>query len=164
MQPSFHPTALTIENILKDNNLWYERFEHTPIITSKEAEEVRNDYTIEQGVKALIVKVRLNKNVARFVMICVSGDKKFDSKKIQQILSIRKIRFATLEEISTITDGIVRGGVPPFGNLFKLEIIADKSIFNNEKIIFNAGDKRISIAMLSEDYAKIVKPLIADIS
>ena len=160
----FHPTTLTIENLLKDAKYWYTRFEHEPIITSEEAETVRDDYTIEQGVKALIVKIRANKNSARFIMICVAGNSKFNSKKIQKLLTVRKIRFATTEEVSKITNGIVRGGVPPFGNLFNLEIIADKNIFNNEKIIFNAGDKRISIAMNSDDYQQLTKPTIADIT
>lgn len=63
-----------------------------------------------------------------------------------------------------LTDGVEVGGVPPFGNLFGLKVIADRRLFENEKIVFNAGDRRFSIAMRSSDYKRLVDPDIADIT
>ena len=63
-----------------------------------------------------------------------------------------------------ITDGVLPGGIPPFGNLFGLPVFADASMFENEKIIFNAGDQRVSIGIKSADYRTLVNPTIADIA
>ena len=73
------------------------------------------------------------------------------------------MRFATEEEVSQTTNGVQIGGVPPFGNLFNLKTIVDPKLFLNEKIVFNAGDRRYSVAMLSQDYKNIVNPEITDI-
>jgi len=43
-------------------------------------------------------------------------------------------------------------------------MIVDPKLFQNEKIIFNAGDRRFSVAMKSEDYKKIVNPQIVEIT
>jgi hypothetical protein len=65
--------------------------------------------------------------------------------------------------VGGLTGGILPGGVPPFGNLFNLPVIADPALFENEKIIFNAGDRRFSVAMRAADYKRIVKPEVVEI-
>lgn len=159
----YHNITTQIKNILDNNNIWYETFEHEPVRTSEEASKVRHGYTIKQGAKAIIVRIKISSNDKRFVMLVVPGDLKFDSNKIKSLYNAKDIRFATEEEVHKITSGVLPGGVSPFGNLFKLEVIADKKLFDNEKIIFNAGDKRFSIGMNSQDYTTIVKPKIVDI-
>lgn len=155
----YHPTVNKIINLLKENNCWFETFEHEPVRTSEEAAQVRTGYSIHQGAKAMIIKATID-NQGKFVMLVYPADKKFDSKKVKNILGVSDLRFATEQEVLEITGGVQLGGVPPFGNLFNLEVYADPSLFENEKIIFNAGDKRFSIAMKSKDYQKIVKPQI----
>jgi Aminoacyl-tRNA editing domain len=60
--------------------------------------------------------------------------------------------------------GIQPGAVPPLGNLFNLEVIADPALFENKKIVFNAGDRTFSIAMKSADYQQIVQPQVRSIT
>ena len=97
-------------------------------------------------------------------MLVLPGDLRFSNDKVKSALGVKDIRFATQEEISQVTGGVQIGGVPPFGNLFDIEVIADPKLFENEKIIFNAGDRRYSIAMKSEDYKILVGPEITDIT
>ena len=65
--------------------------------------------------------------------------------------------------VSLAERGVEPGGVPPFGNLFALRVIADPTLFENEKIIFNAGDRGFSVAMRSEDYRRLVNPEVVEI-
>lgn len=96
-------------------------------------------------------------------MLVLPGDQRFDFDKVKQLFEARDIRFATEDEVARTTGGVQPGGVPPFGNLFDLPVIADPKLFENEKIIFNAGDKKFSIAMKSADYQKVVEPKIESI-
>ncbi len=139
----------------------FETFEHEAVRTSEEAARIRHGYLIDQGAKALIVKVYPSE---RFVMLVVPGNLKFDEKKVNALLGIRKLRFATEDEVIKITEGVQPGGVPPFGNLFNLETYVEEKLFENEKIIFNAGDKRFSVAMSSSDYKTLLNPKIASIT
>ena len=160
----FHPIVEQIEELLRANNFWYERLHHEPVQTSEEAAKVRPEYSLKQGTKSLIVKAKRPGEEKRFIMVIVPGDKKFDRKKLKSQTGYDDARFATPEEVGELTGGILPGGVPPFGNLFNLPVFADKMVFDNEKIIFNAGDRRVSIAMLTKDYRELVKPEICDIA
>ncbi|MCL5798364.1 MAG: hypothetical protein M1366_06230 [Patescibacteria group bacterium] len=156
----YHPVVEKIKNILVKNNLWFETFEHEPVMTSEEAAKVRLEYTLHQGAKAIIIRVKITESNKRFVMLVFPADMRFDNKKVKEIFNAKDIRFATPEEIRKISGGVETGGIPPFGNLFGLEVLVDNGLFENEKIIFNAGDRRYSIAMKSADYKSLVNPLI----
>lgn len=153
-----------IKQILEKDNCWFECFEHEPVRTSEEAARVRTAYTLHEGAKAMIIRVKNSEEDKRFVMLVFPADLKFDSKKVKQSSNTKGVRLATEQEVFSITGGVELGGVPPFGNLFGLEIIADPKLFENEKMIFSAGDRRFSIAMKSEDYRRLVTPSLATIT
>ncbi len=168
----FHPVVEQIKSLLKENRFWFETFEHEPVRTSEEASRIRTGYSLEQGTKALIIKVykrqpsfaKATEGLNEFVMIIVRGSDKFDEKKVKDLFDIKEFRFATEQEVGEITGGVLPGGVPPFGNLFGLKIFVDTKVLTNEKIVFNAGDKRFSIGMFSKDWLKLVRPVLAEIA
>ena len=156
----FHPLVAKIIKILEENGFWFETFEHEPVRTSFEASKIRTGYNLEQGTKALIVKAYKNSG-DYFAMLIVRGSDKFDEKKVKDLLNIKEFRFAQEKEVVELTGGVLPGGVPPFGNLFNLPVFVDEKVLANEKIVFNAGDKRFSIGMYSCDWLKLVKPEVA---
>ena len=163
----YHPVVQQIKDLLDEHGVAYKTFEHAAVRTSEEAAAIRPEYSLEQGAKALIVRVK-RKGVPKeeekqFVQVVVPGDAKFDVKKLKTLLNAKDIRFATPEEVSDITGGIVPGGVPPFGILFGLTVVVEESLLKHEEIIFNAGDRRYSIALRSEDYMQVVSPLVSTI-
>lgn len=162
----YHPISGEIVLLLKNNSLWFETFEHEPVRTSKEASKIRHGYSIDQGAKAMIVKVYFqdkSDSNEKFVILVTSGSSRFDSKKVNAMLNAKKLRFANEVEVDKITGGVLPGGIPPFGSLFGLKTYADELLFENEKMIFNAGDRRFSIGMYSKDYKKIADPIICQI-
>lgn len=159
----YHPVTTKITSLLAANGAWYETFEHEPVRTSEQAANVRHGYTLHQGAKAILLRVKVNESDKFFVMLVMPADTQFDKATVKKLFHARDIRFATESEVSDLTGGIQSGGVPPFGNLFNLRVIADPALFRNEKIIFNAGDRRFSVAMLSKDYQRLVCPEIVEI-
>lgn len=156
----YHPAVSKIIDLLKSKNMWFETFEHEEVRTSEEAAKVRTGYTLHQGAKAIIVRVKKSESEKKFVMLVMPADLRFDNKKVKEFFSAKDIRFATVPEVEKITEGVQAGGVPPFGNLFNLEVYADEKLFEMEKIIFNAGDRRFSVAMKAEDYKTLVNPCV----
>ncbi|MCL4364317.1 hypothetical protein M1328_03700 [Patescibacteria group bacterium] len=160
----YHPVVYKIRGVLEENHFWFEVFEHGEVHTSKEAAKTRPGYTLGQGAKAMIISAKNNDDDKKFVMLVFPADLRFDNGKVKKALSAKNIRFASSDEINRLTGGVKIGGVPPFGNLFNIEVYADPKLFLNEKIVFNAGDRRYSIAMMSEDYKKIVNPKVEEIT
>ena len=159
----FHQTVSDILNLLKQKDCWFETFEHEPVVTSQEAAKLRHGYSINQGAKAIIVKIKNSDGENEFVMLVLPGDKKFSGSKVKKLLSAKELRFATVEEISELTGGIKIGGIPPFGNLFGIKVFAEKTLLENEKIIFNAGDRSFSVAIIAKDYVEVVRPVVKEI-
>ncbi len=159
----YHSVTEKIQKLLGENNIWFETFEHEAVRTSEEAAKVRTGYTLEQGAKALITRVKKD-GVKTFVMIVVPGDRKFNKEKLKSVFGLTDVRFATEDEAKQITGGVEFGGVPPLGNLFDLPVYFEKDLTNNDKIIFNAGDRCFSVGMRSEDYVRLVNPSIGAIT
>jgi len=160
---SCHPVTEKIKELLSREKCWFEIFEHQPVKTSEEAAKVRPGYSIKQGAKAMIIGIKAG-GEKKFVMLVLPGNLRFDNDKVKILLRAKDIRFATEKEIFSLTGGVKTGGIPPFGNLFNLEVVADSKLFKNEKIIFNAGSREVSVTIKSKDYQRLVKPKISDIS
>ncbi len=159
----YHKVTLQIVELLKNGGYWFETFEHEPVRTSEEAAKMRDGYSLHQGAKAIIVRVKITNSDKKFVMLVIPGDLRFDNSKVKKLFNAKDIRFATEEEITALTNGVQTGGVPPFGNLFGLEVVVDPILLENEKIVFNAGDRRFSIGMKSVDYQTLVNPQVKSI-
>lgn len=159
----YHKLTKQITELLQSNNMWFETFEHEPVRTSEEAAKIRTGYSLHQGAKAIIIRVKISDSNKKFAMLVFPGDLRFNNDKVKKLFGAKDIRFATEEEVDRITDGVLPGGVPPFGNLFNLEVVVDPQLFQNEKMVFNAGDRSFSVGMKSEDYKTLVKPNIVSI-
>ncbi len=160
----YHPAVARIQELLTQNGVSFETFEHEAVRTSEEASRVRTGYTLEQGAKALIVRAKEAGKEKRFVMFVMPAHLRLDTAKVKANLGFSDVRFATEAEVGELTSGVLPGGVPPFGNLFDLPVYVDERLSENERIVFNAGDRRFSIGMKSEDYLKLVVPVVDDIT
>lgn len=164
MSSEYHPTVTKIKDFLNTHGCTYKSFEHEAVRTSEEAAQVRPEYSLKQGAKALIIRIKKkgvpSKDEKQFVQLVVPGDARFDPKKARAALRAKDIRFATPEEVENITGGIQPGGIPPFGNLFGLSVYVDQSLLVHDEIIFNAGDRRYSIAVNTKEYVHAVQPVV----
>jgi prolyl-tRNA editing enzyme YbaK/EbsC (Cys-tRNA(Pro) deacylase) len=146
-----------LKSFLDENNISYEFKEHEEVRTSEEAAKARGE-DIKIGAKAMILKCD-----DRFVMFVLSAAKKIDSKRAKEILNVKSMRFATPEEVTQLT-GCVPGGVPPFANIFGLDLLLDKTIVANEFMAFNAGERTKSLKLKTKDYLSLLKPRVEDFS
>lgn len=149
-----------ILKLLDSANIWYATFVHKPVRTSQEAASVRPGYTLHQGAKAIILKAYLKGNKGKFILFVLAGDAHINKDVLRRGLGVRNFRFANKQELHQITHGVLPGGIPPFGSLFGLKTYVDKSLLDNTKIVFNAGDRGFSIAMNLNDYLAIERPRV----
>lgn len=160
----YHPLAREIISLLDDHQIQYETFDHEPVLTSEQAAHIRDGYTLQQGAKAIVMRVRDKVDHAPyFIMVVVPGDQKIDSQKLRRYLKSKDIRFANVDEIAELTNGVQTGGIPPFGNLFGIEVLMDPTMTAHERIVFNAGDRCFSIGMARIDYEDLVQPKLVDL-
>ena len=158
-----HPVTQKILDLLNHDSCWYETFEHEEVRTSEEAAKTRPGYSLRQGAKALIVRAKMAGGERKFVMVVIPADRRFATDKVKKVTGAKDIRFASEEEVADLTGGVKPGAVPPFGNMFGLDVITDASLYDNEKIVFNAGERGFSVAMKSADYRRLVDPNVEQV-
>jgi len=122
--------------------------EHPPVRTSAEAAAVRGT-PLEAGAKALVVRAD-----DRPVHLVLPADRQIDNARLRGVLGTRRLRFVTPDELWTLT-GCVPGAVPPFGNLFELEVLVDEALTRSDAIAFNAGSPAVSITMRGVDFIRL---------
>lgn len=56
------------------------------------------------------------------------------------------------------------GAMPPFGNLYGMDVFVAKSLTADKEIAFNAGSHRELVRMVYKDFERLVKPKIVKFS
>ena len=85
----YHPITGKIISLLKEKQFWYETFEHEDVRTSEEAAKVRTGYTLQQGAKAIIIRVKKFGGEKNFVMLVLPANRRFDNEKVKNMLSAK---------------------------------------------------------------------------
>jgi len=142
------PVTDRLERWLREAGVRFRVLEHAPVFTSEEAARVRGTPP-EAGAKGLVVRAE-----DRYVQLVLPGDRRVDNARLRAILGTRKLRFATAEELLTLT-GCEPGAVPPFGNLFDLPVYVDEPLAARETIAFNAGSHTVSFTMRGVDFVRL---------
>jgi Ala-tRNA(Pro) deacylase len=121
---------------------------HDPVTTSAEAAAVRG-VELNSGAKAMLVKGKTG-----MVLAVLSADRKVDWKLLAPFVGGKGARFANDDELREVT-GLTKGAVPPFGRLFGVRTIYDRSLLEVETVNFNAGSNTDSVSMSREDLIRI---------
>ena len=69
---------------------------------------------------------------------------------------------ATEEEFKGLFPDCDVGAMPPFGNLYGLEVYVDRSLAEDEEIVFQAGNHHELVTMTYADFARLVQPKVAE--
>jgi prolyl-tRNA editing enzyme YbaK/EbsC (Cys-tRNA(Pro) deacylase) len=143
-----------IREWLSREGVRFREVHHEPTRTSEDSALARGE-ELRVGGKALLLKVD-----GALRLFIISADRKLDSAAIKQHFGAKKTRFASPEELMEST-GLVPGSVPPFGEpILPFPLYCDPSVFENERIAFNAGSLTDSVIMPIEDYARLARPEI----
>jgi Ala-tRNA(Pro) deacylase len=142
----------TVLRLFDQNAVSYKLYDHEPVYTSEQASKVRN-VELKSGVKAMLVKTREGK----FILADIAADRKIDFAKLQKIAGTKHVRFATREEVLSVTK-CEPGSVHPLGRLFGVETFLDNSVLENELVNFNIGLLTKSVQIKSVDLLNLMKP------
>ena len=135
-------------------NIKYEEVEHIPVLTSLEAEFIK-DMISGVGVKNLFLK---NNNT--YYLVVTPDDKLVDLKKLSKLVN-GKLNFASVEELRE-TLKLEKGSVTPLGliNDFKHQVIVliDNTLIN-ETILVHPLVNTKTISITTKDLIRLIEYL-----
>jgi Ala-tRNA(Pro) deacylase len=143
---------------LKKNSVRYEVIEHAPAFTAHEAAVV-SQVPDKDLAKTLIVQTE-----NKYCMVVMPADHRLDEHLLSKAIKAKHLHLAQEEDLKPLFPDCELGSMPPFGNLYALPVFIDKSLTNDDEIVFHACSHTKSIRLKMNDYLGLVKPVIAEFS
>lgn len=109
------------------------------------------------------------KELAKTVMVLVDGKMamavlpaslRVDLDHLQEIVGARRIELADERSFRDKFPECEVGAMPPFGNLYGMDVYVADSLAEDDEIAFNAGSHTELIRMAYADFERLVKPKV----
>jgi Ala-tRNA(Pro) deacylase len=98
----------------------------------------------------------------RIAMAVVPANTHVDVVELQHVTGASEARLATEREFKDRFPGCEVGAMPPFGNLWDMDVYADERLAQDEEIAFNAGSHTELVRMRWDDFERLVRPKITE--
>ena len=151
-------TAKRLKDFLDREGVKYETIAHSPAYTARDTAQAAH----VQGkdfAKTLIVKID-----GRLAMAVLPAPEKLDLAQLKKAAGAKHVSLAFESEFERWFPGCEPGAMPPFGNLYGMEVFVAKSLAADEQIAFNAGSHAELVRTAYKDFERLVQPIMAVLS
>ena len=147
-----------MKEFLDRNSIRYVQLSHSPAYTSTEIATAAH-LPGKEMAKTVIAQVN-----GKPVMLVLPASTMVDFTGLRKTLDATEVRLASESEFNKLFPDCEVGAMPPFGNLFNVEVIVDRGLTGQHEIAFNAGNHREMIRMSYPDFERLVRPRILSFS
>jgi Ala-tRNA(Pro) deacylase len=150
--------AKKLKEFLDSQNVMYTTISHSPAYT---AQEVAASAHIpgKEMAKTVIVKID-----GKLAMAVLPANQKLNTGQLKDALNAGKVEVTGEREFRDRFIDCEIGAMPPFGNLYGLDVLVEKKLAKDDQIAFNACTHTEAIKMKYADFERLVKPKQLDFS
>ncbi|MEE9555119.1 MAG: YbaK/EbsC family protein [candidate division Zixibacteria bacterium] len=143
-----------LREFLDTNKIKYVAIGHSPAFT---AQQIAASAHIPGKELAKTVMIKIDGKMA---MAVLPASYKVDFDMLKDVIGTDNIELATEREFKDLFSECEIGAMPPFGNLYGMDVYVAESLSDDDEIAFNAGSHTELIKMAYEDFEKLVKPRV----
>ncbi len=147
-----------LKEFLDANNVKYTTISHSRAFT---AQETATSAHIARKELAKTVMVKIDGKMA---MAVIPASCNVDLELLKNVTNSSTIELADEKEFQNLFPDCEVGAMPPFGNLYQMEVFVADSLSEDEEFAFNAGTHRELIKTSYNDFERLVKPKVAKFS
>ena len=141
-----------LKDFLDRHNIKYVTTIHSLAYT---AQEIAASAHIAGKELAKTVMVKINDKMA---MAVLPASHKVNFDLLKRAAGASKVKLAHEQEFRDMFPESEVGAMPPFGNLYGMEVFVDESLSQDEEIAFNAGSHTELIKLAYRDFESLIKP------
>jgi Ala-tRNA(Pro) deacylase len=145
-----------LKEYLDRHTIQYEVLSHEE---AYRAPDVAHSLHAPEKDMAKVVMVKVNDRLA---MTVLPANWKVDIHRLRDVFLTNHVRLATEDEFKDLFPDCEVGAMPPFGNLYDLAVYVDRSLTEDDQIVFHAGTHSEAIRMRYADFANLVGPRVAE--
>ena len=143
-----------LKEFLDSNNIKYITITHSPSYT---AQEIAASAHIPGREMAKTVIVRVDDKMAMAVLPAYA---QINFELFRCLARVEKLELASEAAFKDSFPESEIGAMPPFGNLYGMEVYVSDNLTRDEEIVFNAGSHSELIKMAYKDFDRLVKPKV----
>jgi len=145
----------TLTEFLDKNKVRYEVIHHPEAFTAQELSAIEH-VKGKQHAKVVMVKADGSQ-----LMTVLPADHRVDLEKLDKLTG-RQTALASEADFKQLFPDCAVGTMPPFGHLYGIETYVDRSLTDNEMIVFEAGTHSDAVKMSYADFARLAQAKVAD--
>jgi Ala-tRNA(Pro) deacylase len=141
-----------LKEFLDSNKIKYVSIKHSSAYT---AQEIAANAHIPGKELAKTVIIKIN---GKMSMAVLPASYKVSFDHLKDALGVSEVRLAYEQEFIDKFPDCEVGAMPPFGNIYGMDVYVAESLAEDEEIAFNACNHTELIKMNFSDFEKLVKP------
>jgi Ala-tRNA(Pro) deacylase len=147
-----------IRDYLDSQNVSYEAIHHSQAFT---AQEVAHSLHVsgKKCVKAVVAEAD-----HKIVIVVMPASHRLNFQELKSVLKVNQLEMLVESELVDLFPDCDLGAIPPFGNLYGIDVWVDRAVASTEKIVFCAGTHEDCIRMRYSDFAKLTRPFVGQFS
>ena len=147
-----------LKEFLDSHNIKYVTISHSRAFTAQETAASAH-VPVKELAKTVVVKID-----GKMAMAVLPASSKVDFDLLKKAMGSGRVEIASEKEFKDMFPGCEIGAMPPFGNLYGMEVFAAESLTEDKEIAFNAGSHRELVKMAYKDFERLVKPKVTKFS
>ncbi len=147
-----------LKGFLDGNAVKYVMVQHSAAYTAQELAALAH---VPGKEWAKTVMVKLDGKIA---MAVVPASCRVVFDLLRSASGARTAELAGEQEFKDLCPGCELGAMPPFGNLFGMDVYVDAQLAEDVEIAFNAGSHTEMVRLPFADFQRLVKPQVAKLS
>ena len=147
-----------LKEFLDSNNIQYVTISHSPAYTAQ-AIAASAHVSGKELAKTVMVKVD-----GKMAMAVLPASYQVDFALMKEAVGAKKLELATEAEFKDLFSECEVGAMPPFGNLYDMQVFAAAKLAEDDEIAFNAGLHTELIKLAYKDFERLVKPTVVKFS
>ncbi|MBI4499966.1 MAG: YbaK/EbsC family protein [Gemmatimonadetes bacterium] len=150
--------AQQLKRFLDDNQVKYVTLSHSKAYTAQELATLAH-VPGEEWAKTVVVKLD-----GKLAMAVIPAGQRVVLDLVKKVAGAKDVALATEHDFAASFPDCELGAMPPFGNLYGLDVYVADALADDEEIAFNAGSFSETVRMPYRDFERLVQPKAARIS
>lgn len=144
-------------NYLDEHHIKYDMIQHDAAFTAQETAAAAH-VPGKELAKTVIVKMD-----NQLAMVLMPAHVYINMQMLKDLTGVKDVDLATEADFRESFPECELGAMPPFGNLYNLDVYASRRLEDDKEIVFNAGNHSELIRLSWGDFLKLVNPKLLDL-
>ena len=141
-----------LKDFLDSKGVKYVSIKHSPAYTMP---EIAHSAHLPGNMVAKTVMIKVDGKMA---MAVLPSPDHVDLEQFKELTGADSVVLASEEEFEKLMPGCEAGAMPPFGNLYGMDVFVSPKLEKHPEIAFNAGTHTELVKLAYSDFERLVHP------